>query len=87
MENDDAVVIGGVSEGGPADRAGLRAGDRVVSVDGDEVPDLAGLWRRVWSAGTAGARVRMTVAREDELFQVALTSVDRASMLRTPRLH
>jgi S1-C subfamily serine protease len=87
MENDDAVVIGGVSEGGPADRAGLRAGDRVVSVDGDEVPDLAGLWRRVWSAGTAGARVRMTVAREDELFHVMLTSVDRASMLRTPRLH
>jgi len=87
MENDDAVVIGGVSEGGPADRSGLRAGDRVVSVDGDEVPDLAGLWRRVWSAGTAGARVRMTVAREDELFHVTLTSVDRASMLRTPRLH
>jgi S1-C subfamily serine protease len=87
MENDDAVVIGGVSEGGPADRAGLHAGDRVVSVDGDEVPDLAGLWRRVWSAGTAGARVRMTVARDDELFHATLTSVDRASMLRTPRLH
>jgi S1-C subfamily serine protease len=87
MENDDAVVVGGVSDGGPADRAGLRAGDRVVSVDGDEVSDLAALWRRVWSAGTAGARVRITVARDDELLHLVLTSVDRASMLRTPRLH
>jgi S1-C subfamily serine protease len=87
MENDDMVVVGGVADGGPADRAGLHPGDRVISVDGDEVPDLAGLWRRVWSAGTAGARLRMTVARDDELLHLTLTSVDRASMLRTPRLH
>jgi S1-C subfamily serine protease len=87
MENEDAVVIGAVADGGPADRAGLRPGDRVISVDGDEVPDLAGLWRRIWSAGTAGARVRVTVAREDELLHVLLVSVDRSSMLRAPRLH
>jgi len=87
MENDDAVVVGGVSEGGPADRAGLRGGDRIVAVDGDEVPDLAGLWRRVWSAGTAGARVRMSVGRDDELLHVTVHSADRNSFLRAPRLH
>jgi S1-C subfamily serine protease len=87
MENEETVVVGGVSSGGPADAAGLRAGDRVVSVDDDDVPDLAGLWRRLWSCGTAGARVRMRIARDDDLFDVVLTSVARASMLRTPRLH
>jgi S1-C subfamily serine protease len=87
MDNDDAVVIGGVATGGPADRAGLRAGDRVISVDGDEVTDLAGLWRRVWSAGTAGARLRMSIQRDESLQHVTLTSVDRASVLRAPRLH
>jgi S1-C subfamily serine protease len=87
MENDDAVMVGGVSDGGPADKAGLRPGDRVVAVDGDEVTDLPGLWRRVWSAGTAGARVRMSIGREEELLHVTLHSVDRASMLRAPRLH
>jgi S1-C subfamily serine protease len=87
MENDDTVVVGGVAEGGPADKAGLKPGDRLVAVDGDELPDLAGLWRRVWAAGTAGARLRMSISRDDQVMNVTLHSVDRASVLRAPRLH
>ena len=87
MENDETVVVGGVADGGPAEKAGLRAGDRVVSVDGDEVSDLGSLWRRVWSAGTAGARVRMTIGRDEDLLHVTVHSADRASFLRAPLLH
>jgi len=87
MENEDAVMVGGVAEGGPADKAGLKPGDRVLAVDGDEVTDLSGLWRRVWAAGTAGARVRMSISRDEQLQNVTLHSVDRASVLRAPRLH
>ena len=87
MENDETVVVGGVADGGPAEKAGLRAGDRVVAVDGDEVADLGSLWRRVWSAGTAGARVRMTISRDDDLLHITLHSADRASFLRAPLLH
>jgi S1-C subfamily serine protease len=87
MESDDAVVVGGVAEGGPADKAGLKSGDRLVAVDGDEVPDLAGLWRRVWAAGTAGARVKLSFSRDDQVRNVTLHSVDRMSVLRAPRLH
>ena len=87
MESDDAVVVGGVFDGGPAEKAGLRAGDRIVAVDGDEVSELATLWRRVWSAGTAGARVRMSISRDDELLHMTLHSAARSSFLRTPRLH
>jgi S1-C subfamily serine protease len=87
MENDDAVMVGGIAEGGPADKAGLRPGDRLVAVDGDEVPDLAGLWRRVWAAGTAGARVKISISRDDQVKNVTVHSVDRVSMLRSPRLH
>ena len=87
MESDDTVVVGGVTDGGPSDKAGLRAGDRIVAVDGDEVADLASLWRRVWSAGTAGARVRMSVSRDDELLHMTVHSAARTSFLRAPRLH
>ena len=87
MEGEDSVVVGGLADGGPADKAGLRPGDRIVAVDGDEVPDLGSLWRRVWSAGTAGARVRMSVGRDDELLHVTVHSADRGSFLRTPLLH
>jgi S1-C subfamily serine protease len=87
MESEDTVVVGGVTDGGPADKAGLRAGDRLVAVDGDEVTELAGLWRRVWSAGTAGARVRMSIGRDDELLHVTIHSAARSSFLRAPKLH
>ncbi len=87
MENDDAVVVGGISDGGPADKAGLRAGDRIVAVDGEEITDLAALWRRIWSAGTAGARVRMSVGRDDDLLHVTVHSADRIAYLRAPQLH
>ena len=87
MESEDGVVVAGLADGGPADKAGLRPGDRIVAVDGDEVSDLGGLWRRVWSAGTAGARVPMSVGRDDELLHVTVHSADRSSFLRAPRLH
>jgi S1-C subfamily serine protease len=87
MESEEAVVVGGIAEGGPADKAGLRPGDRIVAVDGDEVSDLGALWRRVWSAGTAGARVRMSVGRDEDLLHVTIHSADRTTFLRAPRLH
>jgi S1-C subfamily serine protease len=87
MENEEAVMVGGVAEGGPADKAGLKPGDRIISVDGDEITDLAGLWRRVWAAGTAGARVKLSISRDDQIRNVTLHSVDRISVLRSPRLH
>ncbi|MGE3277399.1 MAG: RIP metalloprotease RseP [Vicinamibacterales bacterium] len=35
---DEAPVIGKVTEGSPAEQAGLRPGDRIVTVDGGETP-------------------------------------------------
>lgn len=87
MESDDQLVFGGIATGGPADRAGLRPGDRLVSIEGEEVADLAAFWRRLWACGNAGTRVRLSVAREEELLHVTIPSVDRQSVLRGPKLH
>ncbi len=87
MENDDALVVGGLADGGPADGAGIRTGDRILAVGGQDVTDLAGLWRQVWAAGPAGTEVRLRLARDGEMLAVAVVSGDRTRFLRGPRLH
>ncbi|MBC7800999.1 MAG: serine protease, partial [Gemmatimonadaceae bacterium] len=51
MEDDEALVVASLADNGPADQAGVRTGDRILSVNGADVPDLAGLWRAVWASG------------------------------------
>lgn len=86
-EQDEGVVVVGLAKGGPAEKAGVQVGDRVLAVGEEESSDLATLWQTVWSAGTAGAEVRLKVARDDLVATVAVRSADRAQFLRAPTLH
>ena len=45
MQDDEAIVVGGLADGGPADKAGVHTGDRIAAVNDAPVEDLAGLWR------------------------------------------
>jgi regulator of sigma E protease len=57
-----SAVVAEVADGHPADRAGLRAGDRIVAIDGravtagNQIPDRIG--------SSAGRPVTLTVARD-----------------------
>jgi S1-C subfamily serine protease len=86
-ENGDEIMVGGVADGGPAELAGVRTGDRIIAVGEDEVSDLVGLWRRVWASGSAGADVRLRLGRDSGTLALTVRSADRASFLKTPRLH
>ncbi len=86
-EVDDKVVVARVSAGGPARRANLRTGDVVLAVAGQEVKDLAGLFRKVWSLGQAGVEVPLMVYRDGRTFEVRVTSGDRNRFLKGPSLH
>ena len=86
-EDDGAVLVQRVSPGGPAERADIRPGDRIVSVGDVEVGDLITLWRSIWSRGAAGAVVPMTISRARTKLRAAVHSADRASFLKGPRLH
>ncbi len=87
MEDDDALVVGGLADGGPADQAGVRTGDRILAVDETEVPDLAGLWHAVWTAGNAGCIVTLTLGRGTRAVQIQVKSGDRMRFLKTPPMH
>ena len=86
-EADDSIVVGGLADNGPAEQAGVQQGDRILAVGGDEVGDLAGLWRRVWASGSAGAEVRLRLMRDKTPVALTVRSGDRASFLKSPKLH
>jgi S1-C subfamily serine protease len=86
-EIEDRVVIVGLAEGGPAQRADLRQGDIILAVSGVEVETLLALFRRIWSLGPAGVEVPLTVLRDGETIELRVTSGDRNSYLKKPRLH
>jgi S1-C subfamily serine protease len=86
-ELDDQIGIAGLATGGPAERAGLRMGDRILAVAGRKVRDLAGLFRSIWALGEAGIDVPLLLEREGDTFEVRIASVDRNRLLKAPRLH
>jgi regulator of sigma E protease len=68
-------VLGEVRAGGPAARAGLRAGDRVRRVDGTSIDDAAVLRERIRAAvqGAAGVTMHWTVERDGQAREVEIT--------------
>jgi regulator of sigma E protease len=67
---DAEPVVGDVLPGDVADRAGLRAGDRIVSIDGREMR----LWDDVVKAvrSSPGEEIQLVVLRGGERLQIAL---------------
>jgi S1-C subfamily serine protease len=86
-EVNDRIVVVGMSSRGPARKADLRTGDVVLAVGGNEVSDLAGLFRRIWSLGQAGVEVPMTIYRDGRTIELKVPSADRRGFLKGPRLH
>lgn len=76
------VVVVGVSPGGPAARAELRAGDAILAVAGEPVSDLAEFYTRLWAQGAPGAVIPLRILREQDVFEVEIRSVDRNALLK-----
>ncbi|HDQ73383.1 MAG TPA: S41 family peptidase [Chloroflexi bacterium] len=75
MNDDNILEISGVFEGGPADEAGVKAGDLVLEVDGVSIVGMSlyeaiGLIR-----GPAGSDVTLSIARKsvNEPFEIVVT--------------
>jgi len=71
----ERVVVAGVLAGGPGDRAGLKTGDVIVSVDGEDVPDRRTFYRRVWTH-RPGEPVSLQIVRGKDLLTLTVASGD-----------
>jgi len=86
VESDGKIVVAGVSERGPAAAAGMRVGDVVWAVRDESVDGLADFYRKVWASGDAGAEIPIEVLRDERTVWLRVKSVDRAALLKAPRL-
>jgi len=81
------LFVGRVSPDGPAARAGLKSGDIVLAVGGEEVATLADFYRRIWASGAAGAAVRIKVLQGASVRDVTVRSIDRVDYFRPSKTY
>ncbi len=81
------VVVAGLWDGGPADQAGVEAGDLVLELDGRPVTGMAGMYRALWDMGAAGIRVPLTVYRDKRIVEIDVETAARSDFYLKPGLH
>lgn len=86
-ESQGHLVVGGLATDGPAARAGVKLGDRVIEVAGQRVGGLSDLFRKVWRLGPAGTEIPLTLARGQSRSRVQVRSTDRDELLKKPLRH
>ncbi|HEU4625545.1 MAG TPA: S1C family serine protease [Steroidobacteraceae bacterium] len=86
-ESQGQLVVNGLATDGPAARAGVRLGDRVLEVAGQRVSGLPDLLRKVWRLGPAGTDIPLTLARGPSRSRVHVRSKDRDELLKKPLRH
>ncbi len=79
------LIVAKVAKDGPADRAGLMAGDVIVGVGSETVTNQPDFYRYVWKLGPAGVTVPLRVLKSGDVQEVAVKSADRMATLRKPK--
>lgn len=76
------LVVGGISDGGPADRAGLQRGDILHMLNDEMLDDVGDFYRKLWAIGPAGTVVKLKMERDNDTFDVTVRTGDRGSYHR-----
>jgi S1-C subfamily serine protease len=76
------LVVGQVTPGGPAEKAGVSRGDEIVGVDGVAAKTLADLYRQIWARGAAGITVPLDVIQNDRARRIDIPSMNRLDHLK-----
>jgi serine protease Do len=84
VEANGGVQVVRVTRDGPAERAGLQPGDRILRIDGAEVAALETLYKTLWR-DSAEREVTLVIRRGGETQTLTLKAIDRMKTLRKPQ--
>ena len=76
------LFVGRVTPGGPADQAGIKRGDVIVGVNGEQPKNLADFYRKLWARGNAGITVGLDVLQDREVRRIEVKSINRLDHLK-----
>jgi predicted metalloprotease with PDZ domain len=76
------VFVIRLSPDGPAEKAGLKVGDIVLTVDKKPVEGLSDFYRKVWALGRAGVEVPLSILQGTEIRNITIRSGDRYKYFR-----
>ena len=78
------VQVVRVSEGSPADDAGLKPGTVVQAIDGLEVTTLEAFYKKLWARDTPEQPVKLTIREGNEVKTIDITPQNRMLSLKKP---
>lgn len=84
-EAEHGLLIRSINKGSAAEEAGLRAGDKIIRIDGEALESAYSMYR-IWSQHKPGDTVELTVLRPDSPDPLRMTAVFRARPAQTTRL-
>jgi serine protease Do len=84
LDRTTGALVGDVSPGGPADKAGLKSGDVIAQLNGQPIEDASQLKLRV-AESMPGSNVKVTVNRNGEAktFDVTLSNLPENQVAKT----
>ncbi len=76
------LIVVRVAPESPAERAGVRTGDIILAVGGDEVRSQPDFYRKIWSRGAAGSEIPLRVLHGIDVHDLKVQSIDRVDYFR-----
>lgn len=83
QEVDGRLFVLKVQEQSPAEQAGLKSGDIILSIQGQAVSSLEDFYQKLWGMGRAGTPVPLKVLQGSEVRDISVQSMDRMEFMKT----
>ena len=76
------LLVSRVTPDGPAQKAGIKRGDVIVGVNGEQPKNLADFYRKVWAQGGAGTSIALDVLQDSQVRRLDVKSINRLDHLK-----